>query len=120
MLSMILDNLNFLTLAVFAPILILIGILGFVLPAHRSPTSVAPAYNIFHIVAGAIGALLVLFGFGTAIRAFNLLFGLIDLYQAAASHYGWPPRDRFQWTQTDDILHVFLGLLLIGIGAMGH
>ena len=39
---MIFDNLNFLTLAIFAPILVLIGILGFIIPANKSLTSGKP------------------------------------------------------------------------------
>lgn len=43
-------DLNYLTLAIFAPLLVLIGILGFVLPTRKSPTSgVAP--TIFSIFA---------------------------------------------------------------------
>ncbi|MFN0085457.1 MAG: hypothetical protein ACKVX9_08725 [Blastocatellia bacterium] len=117
---MILDNLNFLTLAVFAPILILIGILGFVIPEHRSPTSGAAAYNIFHIVSGAIGAIIVLIGHGSAIHLFNTVFGVVDLYQAAASAAGWFPKRHFRWTRIDDALHILVGLLLVGIGTMGR
>lgn len=117
---MILDNLNFLTLAVFAPILILIGILGFVIPEHRSPTSGATAYNLFHIASGVIGAIIVLIGHGSAIHVFNTSFGVIDLYQAAASFAGWFPRQHFRWTRVDDALHILVGLLLVGIGALGR
>jgi hypothetical protein len=117
---MILDNLNFLTLAIFAPILILIGILGFVIPPHRSPTSGASPYNLFHIVAGAIGAIIVLIGHGATIHWFNTSFGLLDLYQAAASVAGWFPREHFRWTRVDDALHVLIGLLLVGIGTLAR
>ena len=117
---MILDNLNYLTLAIFAPILILVGILGFVIPAEKSPTSGATPYNLFHIASGLIGALIVLLGYGTAIAAFNILFGLVDLYQAAASYAGWFPREQFKWTRVDDVLHVVIGGLLVGIGVFGR
>jgi len=41
--------LNFYVLVVFAPLLVLTGVLGFVLPADKSLTNGAPAYNVFHI-----------------------------------------------------------------------
>jgi hypothetical protein len=45
---------NTLTLAVFAPILVIAGVLGFVIPAERAATSGAPLYNVFHIVIGLV------------------------------------------------------------------
>lgn len=36
-------------LLIFAAVLILVGILGFVIPADKALTSGAPAYNIFHL-----------------------------------------------------------------------
>src|SRR6185436_10836994 len=65
-------SLNSLVLLIFAPILILTGILGFVIPADKGLMSGAPAYNIFHIVAGSIGLLLVLMKDEDFIRAFNI------------------------------------------------
>jgi hypothetical protein len=40
---MTLENLNLLTIAISAPILIPVGMLGFIIPADKSPSS----YNIF-------------------------------------------------------------------------
>lgn len=117
---MIFDNLNYLTLAIFAPILILIGILGFVIPASKSPTSVATAYNVFHIIFGLLGALIALDGHPPAIKAFNIGFGLIDLYQAVASYDGWFPKQFFKWTRVDDWLHIIVGTLLVLIGVLGR
>ncbi|MDQ3010994.1 MAG: hypothetical protein M3X11_09875 [Acidobacteriota bacterium] len=117
---MIFDNLNFLTLAIFAPILVLIGILGFIIPANKSLTSGATSYNIFHIVFGLIGAAIALNGDVGAIRAFNIGFGLIDLYQAVASYANLFPKQFFKWTRTDDILHIVIGALLVLIGIFGR
>ena len=52
-------TLNYYVLLVFAPILTLAGILGFLIPPKRSLTSGAPAYNMFHIIFGLIGLALV-------------------------------------------------------------
>jgi hypothetical protein len=50
----------------FAPMLIVIGILGFAIPQRRAITSGAPAYDVFHLIFGAlhvgIGAGLILAG----------------------------------------------------------
>jgi hypothetical protein len=116
---MLLDDLNFFTLAIFAPLLVLVGILGFIIPPHKSPTSGTAPYNIFHIAFGVIGAFIVLINHPTAIKAFNIGFGLIDLYQAVASYFGLFPARLFKWTRMDDILHIVIGgaLVLIGLFA---
>ena len=113
---MILDDLNSLILAIFAPILSLVGLLGFIIPPHKSLTSGAPLYNIFHIAFGVIGVIIVLSGRLPAVRAFNIGFGLIDLYQAVASWFGLFPKRLFKWTRIDDILHVVIGVALVMIG----
>lgn len=113
------ENINYLTLALFAPILILVGILGFLLPASKNLTSGAPAYNLFHIVFGILGLGLVATGSLSAIKLFNVGFGLIDLYQALASYQHWFPREQFRWTRVDDLLHIVIGALLVAIGIFG-
>ena len=110
-------NLNYITLIVFAPILILAGVLGFVLP--DGPTSGAPAYNIFHIIFGAFGLILALSKRDDLIRGFNIGFGLIDLYQLAASLMNWFPEEYFRWKTADDCLHAAIGAALIIIGLLG-
>ncbi|HMS42057.1 MAG TPA: hypothetical protein PKE69_17630 [Pyrinomonadaceae bacterium] len=108
-------NLNYKTLLIFAPILILIGLLGFILP--EGLTSNAAPYNIFHIIFGVIGLICVFSKREDFIRGFNISFGLIDLYQAAASFFDWFPEQHFQWKTADDYLHIIIGgaLVLIGI-----
>lgn len=110
-------NLNYWTLLIFAPVLILTGVLGFVLP--EGLMSGAPAYNIFHIVFGLIGLLSVVSKRAHWIRGFNISFGLIDLYQAAASFMNWFPEQLFQWKPADDYLHIIIGAALVLIGLFG-
>jgi hypothetical protein len=110
-------NLNYYTLLIFAPILILTGFLGFVLP--ETIVSGAPAYNVFHILFGTIGLLSVLSKREVQIRGFNISFGLIDLYQAAASVLNWFPENHFRWRTGDDILHILIGAGLVLIGLTG-
>lgn len=113
-------RLNWLVLIVFAPVLILVGVLGFVLPESASLTSGAPAYNWFHIAFGVLGLLLALTRKESYARAFNLGFGLIDLYQAAASFLHLFPESYFRWTRVDDALHVIIGALLVGVALYGR
>ena len=110
-------ELNYYVLAVFAPILIVVGVLGFVLPDHKSLTSVAPAYNIFHILFGLVGVTIVVLAPQTrAVRGFNIGFGLLDVYQAVASFAGLYPREIFKWKKADDVLHIVIGLGLVAVG----
>ena len=108
--------LNLQLLRLFAPILIIVGVLGFVLPASAALTSGATPYNIFHLIFGVIGLGCVMSGKLDAARAFNLGFGAIDLYQALASMADLWPRSLFLWTRVDDILHVVIGALLVAVG----
>lgn len=106
-------------LAVFAPVLVAVGVAGFVVPADKARTSGAPPYNVFHLVAGAIGLAIVVRGDEEAARRFNIGFGLVDLYQAVASRAGWFPKSLFRWTPADDTAHVVIGAALVGIGVWG-
>lgn len=112
-------SVNFITLAIFAPVLILAGVAGFLVPAQQSLTSGAAPYNVFHISFGTIGLLLVIGRRETLVNFFNLGFGLIDLYQALASFANLPPKQYFLWTRVDDVLHILIGLALVIIGCYG-
>ena len=110
---------NYSVLLIFAPLLIFTGILGFVLPPQKSPASGAPAYNVFHIVFGLIGLSMVLAKNDSGIRTFNIVFGLIDFFQAAASFLHWFPEKHFRWKPLDDILHILIGAALVLVGIFG-
>ena len=103
-------------LRIFGPILVVTGILGFGIPQRRAATSGAPAYNIFHIVFGGIGIACAASPRRGPARAFNIGFGALDLYQAAASKRGWFPQRWFRWKKADDVLHVGIGAALIAAG----
>lgn len=77
------------------------------------------AYNLFHIGAGLVGAGLLVRAGGRGAVAFNLAFGLIDLYQAVAGAIGLFPAFLFAYQPLDDVLHVALGLGLAGLGTLG-
>ena len=112
-------SINYITLAIFAPLLILVGVAGFLIPAQLSLTSGAPAYNILHILFGAIGLLILSSRKEWLVSSFNIGFGIIDLYQALASYLQLPPKQYFLWTPVDDILHIIIGLALVIIGCYG-
>ncbi len=112
-------SINFITLAIFAPLLIVVGVAGFLIPPQDSLTSGAPAYNTFHIIFGLLGLAVLWTKRETFISLFNSGFGLIDLYQALASYADLPPKQYFLWTGVDDILHIVIGLTLFIIGCYG-
>lgn len=112
-------TLNQKTLMVFAPLLILTGIAGFVIPEQYSLMSGAAPYNLFHIIFGSIGLLITMTNNDVMASSFNLGFGLIDLYQVLASVVGLAPIQYFHWTYADDVLHVLIGFALVIIGGRG-
>ena len=112
-------TLNQKTLAVVAPLLMLTGIAGFVIPERYSLLSGASPYNVFHIIFGAIGLLLLTTKNDLWASLFNFSFGLIDLYQVLASVVGLTPIQYFHWTFVDDVVHVLLGFALTIIGGYG-
>ena len=117
--SMNRKSINYITLAIFAPVLILAGVAGFLIPAQQSLTSGASPYNVFHIFFGLTGLIILWSGKQRLVNVFNLGFGLIDLYQALASYLHLPPVQYFLWTRVDDILHIVIGLALMIIGCYG-
>lgn len=110
--------LNVQVLRLFAPVLVLVGGLGFVLPASVALTSGATPYNVFHLLFGVVGLGCVASGRLPAARAFNLGFGLIDLYQALASGLHLWPEAAFRWTRVDDALHVVVGAGLVAVAVL--
>ena len=112
-------TLNQKTLTVLAPLLILTGIAGFLIPERYTMMSGAAPYNLFHIIFGVAGLWLVMTNSDLWASAFNLVFGLIDLYQALASAVGLAPIQYFHWTYVDDVVHVLLGFGLVLIGGYG-
>jgi hypothetical protein len=98
----------------FGATLILTGVAGFVIPQKKAMTSGAPAYNVFHLIFGALG--IAASRRRNTARAFNVGFGAIDLYQAVASRRGWFPQKAFRWKTADDVLHVVIGAGLVASG----
>ena len=112
-------TLNQKTLTVLAPLLVLTGIAGFVIPPQYNLMSGAAPYNMFHLLFGTVGLLLMSSKNDLVASSFNLGFGLIDLYQVLASVVGLTPIQYFHWTFVDDVVHVQLGFALVLIGGYG-
>ncbi len=109
---------NTLVVTAFAPILVATGILGFVTPKEMALMSGAAPYNLFHIFFGIVGMVVAATKRLPPARAFNVGFGAIDLYQAVASFAGLFPTALFAYKRADDVLHVLLGLILVGVGLL--
>jgi hypothetical protein len=112
-------TLNQITLMVLGPLLLLTGILGFLIPQQYSLMSGAAPYNMFHLIFGALGLVLISANSDMVASSFNFGFGLIDLYQVLASIVGLTPIEYFHWTFVDDVVHVILGFALVIIGGYG-
>ena len=112
-------TLNQKTLTIVAPLLILTGIAGFVIPEQYSLMSGAAPYNLFHIFFGAVGLLVLMTKSELFASVFNFGFGLIDLYQVLASVVGLTPIEYFHWTFVDDVTHVLIGFALVILGGFG-
>lgn len=108
--------LNVRVLKLFGPALVATGLLGLVLPPSLALMSGAPAYDVFHIVFGALATFLAWRGLEDGCVRFNVAFGIIDLYQLAAHFRGWFPLEWFRWTRADDVLHLVIGLALLALG----
>jgi len=104
---------------IVAPLLLLTGIAGFVLPEQYALMSNATPYNLFHIFFGALGLVLLSAKNDLVASVFNFGFGLLDLYQVLASVVGLTPIEYFHWTYVDDVVHVLLGFALVLIGGYG-
>lgn len=113
-----LPKINKTVLSVFAPVLIGAGVLGFLTPPSLALMSGAAPYNIFHIVFGFVGLGCLLSKRPALIRGFNVGFGAVDLYQAVASFAGLFPKELFQYRVADDVLHIVIGGLLVGVGIL--
>jgi hypothetical protein len=107
-------------LRIFGPVLIVTGVLGFLVPQRKGITSGAPAYNVFHLIFGAIGVGCAASRHRRPAQLFNIGFGALDLYQAVASRRGWFPKRWFRWKTADDVLHVGIGTALIVAGVCGR
>ncbi|HVU51266.1 MAG TPA: hypothetical protein VHL80_11295 [Polyangia bacterium] len=110
---------NLRLLSLFAPVLIVAGVAGMLVPPELALMSGALPYDVFHIVFGALGLAIVVARAGRLAALFNLGFGAIDLYQALAGPLGLFPAALFGLRPADHVVHVVLGLLLVGFGVRG-
>lgn len=100
----------------FAPLLVLTGVAGLLLPARLSLMSNAAPYDAFHITFGVLGIALVLARSARGAALFNVGFGAVDLYQALAGVTGLFPAALFQLKPADHVVHVLFGVLLVAFG----
>jgi hypothetical protein len=110
---------NLRLLALFGPVLVIAGVAGMLIPPGLALMSGALPYDVFHIVFGGLGIAIVVARSGRLAALFNLGFGMIDLYQAVAGLLGVFPAAVFGLRPADHVVHVVLGLVLVGFGVRG-
>jgi hypothetical protein len=103
----------------FGAILVLTGVLGLVHPDPEGLMSQALPYDLFHIVFGALGVTLGLRRRAAGAAAFNLGFGLVDLWQVVAGLTGLFPAGLFALRPGDHVVHLVLGAVLVACGVAG-
>lgn len=103
----------------FGAILILTGVAGLLLRDPAALMSQAVPYDVFHIGFGALGLTIGLRRSPVMAAGFNVGFGLIDLYQVAAGLSGAFPAALFALRPGDHVVHLVLGVLLVGCGMAG-
>jgi hypothetical protein len=109
---------NVLCAGVFGAVLVATGVAGLTLPDGGLMSAAVP-YDLFHVAFGLIGIGAALGRQPRRAAAFNLGFGLIDLYQAAAGVLGLFPAALFGLRPADHVVHVLFGLALVAIGGRG-
>lgn len=100
----------------FAPLLVLTGVAGLLLPPRLALMSNAVPYDSFHIAFGMLGIALVIARSVRGAALFNVGFGAIDLYQALAGVTGLFPAGVFHLKPADHAAHVLFGVLLVVVG----
>lgn len=110
---------NLRLLTVFGPVLVLTGAAGLVLPPSASLMSGALPYDVFHLAFGALALAIVRARSTRGAARFNLGFGAVDLYQAAAGVLGIFPAGPFALRPADHVVHVVIGALLVSFGLRG-
>jgi hypothetical protein len=103
----------------FGAILVLTGVLGLVHPDPEGMMSQALPYDLFHIAFGTLGVTLGLRRAAVGAAAFNVGFGLIDLWQVVAGLTGAFPAALFALRPADHAVHLVLGGVLVGCGVAG-
>jgi hypothetical protein len=106
------------TALVFSLVLVYAGVSALVAPGAGA-MSTAPAYAWFHLAGAVVGVWAFALAQGAWSPAFLAAFGLLDLYQGAASVLGWFPIAFFRWTPADDLVHFVLGTVLVVGGILG-
>jgi Domain of unknown function (DUF4383) len=111
-------------------VLLLVGIAGFTHLLDSLGAHLTPAYNVVHIVSGAIALYFGFVGSRGAARGFCLLFGLVYLLLGVCGWFlGTGPEHMFNIPNAsspllmlgkmDHIIHVLLGVVFLAGGALG-
>ena len=113
-------TLNLVMLTGLAPILVGIGCINFFLPAYINWINTSLYTNIFFIIAGIIGSVLVIKKSDANAKRFNLVLGMTFLSFVIANFAGLYPATIVEWTSLDDSVHLIMSTSLILVGIHGQ
>jgi len=95
-----------------AAVLIALILLGVAVRGFAGQSQSA-AYDAFHLIFGLLGLAAAVVASGRAAPLFNLIFGLLDGYQAIAQVLGLFPAGLFNLTTVDTLQHIVVALVLV-------
>jgi|GEM_PF-2406652 len=103
---------NRIAAALIAFILLGVAVRGF------TGQSQSPAYDTFHLIFGLFGIAAAVAASGHTAPLFNLIFGLLDGYQAIAQVLGLFPTGLFNLTAVDTAQHIVVALMLLTVSVI--
>ena len=107
-------------------VFIIVGLAGFAMPTLLG-FHLTPIHNIIHIVTGAIAAYLGFSGSYDAARTFCLIFGFVYLLlgvigflapNIVATVIGHPGPVTSGDLMSDNVFHLLVGIVFLGVGLM--
>jgi hypothetical protein len=113
-------NSNLLILKILSPLLLMLGVAGYLLPKEYSFICRDCYYNLLHINLGMMGFIMLFASNQALIRLYNIFLGFLFFYQATASLLNIFPARLFHYTCIDDIFHTDLGCMLLLVGILAN
>lgn len=110
-------GINRLTAIILGAILVLVGLLGFVMDPVLGIFDVDPVHNVVHLLTGGVLLAAAFMNNGAHVRNVNITLGAVYLLVALLG-FVTPSLlgSIIDFNMADNWLHVFLGVVLVGVG----